>query len=592
MKAKDNIRGRRLMARVLAAALAIMLVFTSVSVYGADSDDISDDADTSDIPEYADEAYENEDPEFFRYYTIDDSGNIILKDDDENKISRSRASSSYKHPDKYKDCIVYNCVDVSEHQGGSIDWEKVKKAGMTHTVIRAAFRGYGSKGTLVKDSYFKRNIEKAYDAGLKVGVYIYSQAVSEKEAKAEADYVMDCIKPYKSKITMPVVFDYEFSPVSSGRFTASKAKQLGKKALTNNCIAFCERVEAAGYEAMIYANYSMLTTYLNRSTLEKNYKIWLAHYNKTTSYPGEFYMWQYTSDGSVNGISGRVDMNFIYHSEIIDVEDYTGYTSTELNHRDEPVTGNVNGTLPEGTKIIITHEDDGWGKLGGDYADTDNWVSLKYVRKPSDIRKYARNADGKYVFIRYDGKTAVSRWVTYGGNVYYVNSEGTKLTGYKKVGNYYYLFGSNGARKTGTVTAGNKKYKLLSSGKAVLYTAKTTTDVNYRTGPSTKYKVKGSCSKGKSLSIIREKSGWGYTSSGCWVSLKYVKKVTKYPVKVFTPYKVKTVTDVNYRKGPGTGYKKVGAYSKGKTVTIKAVKNGWGQMNNGYWLKLSYTKKL
>ncbi|MEI3504485.1 MAG: hypothetical protein V8Q42_12880 [Anaerovoracaceae bacterium] len=103
---------------------------------------------------------------------------------------------------------------------------------------------------------------------------------------------------------------------------------------------------------------------------------------------------------------------------------------------------------------------------------------------------------------------------------------------------------------------GNKQYRLLSSGKAVLYTAKTKDVINYRTGPSTSYTSKGTYKKGKALSIIREKNGWGYNSSGYWVLLKYVKKVTKYPVTKFASYKVKTTTDVNYRKGPGTSCKR------------------------------------
>ena len=604
MKLGRNISGRRT-AKVLAAILIMMLISTSVPVYAAggsgtdsgqnEEQDVSAYAEKiadADIPESAKEAYSNGDPEFFRYYTIDDSGDIVKKSGQDGQVStqslsRSTASSSYKHPSKYKNYTIYDCVDVSAWQG-EINWKKVKAAGITHAIIRVGFRLYGSKGTLMKDSWFDKNMENANKAGIKLGVYIYSQALNKKEAEEEAAYTIKYIKKYKDTITMPVVFDYEFSP-SGGRFTAGK---ISKKTMTNNCIYFCEKIKAAGFEPMVYANYSMLSNHLDSSRLESKYKIWLAHYNKTTSYAGEFYIWQYTSEGSVKGITGDVDMNFIYHSAVKDVKDYTAYTSTALNYRDEPVSGSVIGTLDEGTKITITAESAGWGRLGGTYEGKDYWVSLDYVRKPSDIKSYAKNGDGKYVFVRYDGKTAVSQWVTYSGKTYYVGSTGAKLTGYKKVGSYYYLFGTDGARKTGTVTVGNKQYKLLSSGKAVLYTAKTKDMINYRTGPSTSYTSKGTYKKGKTLSIIREKNGWGYNSSGYWVSLKYVKKVTKYPVTKFASYKVKTTTDVNYRKGPGTSYKKAGAYPKGRTVTITAVKNGWGRMSNGYWIKLSYTKKL
>lgn len=601
MKLEKNISGRRA-AKILAAILIIMLMSASAPVYGTgDGTDSGQTGDQdagayaekiadADIPESAKEAYSSGDPEFFRYYTIDDNGDIVKKDREDGQVSaqslsRSTASSSYKHPSKYKNYTIYDCVDVSAWQG-EINWNKVKAAGITHAIIRVAYRGTSKSGNLATDKYYDTNIENAYAAGIKIGVYIYSQALNKTEAEAEAAYILKYIKPYKSKITMPVVFDYEFG---GDRF---KSGSITKSAMTNNCIYFCEKIKAAGYEPMVYANYNMLDSYLDSSKLESKYKIWLAHYNKTTSYPGEFYAWQYTSEGTVKGITGDVDMNFIYHSAVKDVEDYTAYTSTALNYRDEPVSGSVIGTLDEGTKITITAESAGWGRLGGEYEGLDYWVSLDYVRKPSEIRTYTKNEAGKYVFVRYDGKTAVSRWVTYNGKTYYVDSTGAKLTGYRKVGNYYYLFGTDGVRKTGTVTVGKKQYRLLSSGKAVLYTAKTKDRINYRTGPSTSYASKGTYKKGKTLSIIRMKNGWGYNSSGYWVSLKYVKKVTKYPVTKFTSYKAKTTTAVNYRKGPGTSYKKAGTYPKGKKITITAAKNGWGKMSSGYWIKLSYTKKL
>ena len=626
---RNTKRSGRAVSRIAELVMALMLAVTTASAYGAETssestaetvrqiqqtdvaeDRTSEEKDTItydtgsgyeetavEVSEEAKAAYGNEDPEFFRYYTVDENGSIVAKngDDGGNQISTfSRSTASqYKHPDKYKNHTIYNCIDVSEHQNSNINWKQVKAAGITHAIIRVAYRGYGS-GKIVEDAYYETNIKNAYAAGLKVGVYIYSQAVSEKEAQAEADFIIKCIKPYKSKISMPVVFDYEFSPVPKGRFTSAKAKKLGKTKLTNNCIAFSERVKKSGYVPMVYGSYKFLEDYVNRATLEKKYKMWLAHYDTSTSYPGEFYMWQYSSKGSVRGITGNVDMNFIYHSKITvkDVKDYTAYTSTALNYRTDYGNGTVEGTLKEGTKIIITATASGWGRLGGSFEGKDYWVKLSYTRKPSDIRKYAKDSSGKYRFIRYDGKTAVSRWITFEKKTYYVNSSGDKLKGYRKVGDYHYLFNSSGVMKTGSATYGSKKYKLLSNGKAVLFTAKTKTSVNYRTGPSTKDKVKGTYKKNKTVSVIREKSGWGQMSSGYWLKLKYTKKVTKYPVKVFKAYKAKTTTDVNYRKGPGTSYKKAGAYRKGKTITIKAVKNGWGKMSNGYWLDLKYTKKI
>lgn len=256
-----------------------------------------------------------DDPEFNKYYFFDEQGNIVEKLDEINsKAKVSRSATTYTHPEKYKNYMVYNCIDVSKYQE-DINWVEVRNSGITHVIIRVGYRGQ-TTGTLNTDTYYIDNINGAAAAGLKVGVYFYSQALNESEAIEEANYTLSLIKNYKSKISMPVVFDYEFglSANDGGRFYSGK---ISKNQMTNNCIAFCEKVKSAGYTPMVYANANMLNNYLNSDLLETKYKIWLAHYTSSTNYPGSFYMWQYTSGGSVNGISGRVDMNFIYDSNLV-----------------------------------------------------------------------------------------------------------------------------------------------------------------------------------------------------------------------------------------------------------------------------------
>lgn len=198
--------------------------------------------------------------------------------------------------------------------------------------------------------------------------------------------------------------------------------------------------------------------------------------------------------------------------------------------------------------------------------------------------------DGKYGSSGEIAKEKSGWHTTSAGKKYYINSSGNRVTGYKKIGDYYYLFNSSGIMRTGTVKSDDKQYVLGSSGKSTLYTAKTKDVLNYRTGPGTSYKVKGTYKKGKTISVIREKSGWGKTRDGYWVKLKYTKKVTTYPK--FISFKVKTTDDLNYRTGPGTSYKKKGMYKKGKTLTIVNKKNGWGKTSTGYWVKLEYTKRI
>ena len=264
-------------------------------------------------------------------------------------------------------------------------------------------------------------------------------------------------------------------------------------------------------------------------------------------------MWQCTSDGTVNGIDGRVDLNFEFQ-----VEGSEGDNDTSTEEQIE-----------------------GW------YEDSDG--SKYYYQGGVALTGFKTISGSKYYF-NSSGVLQKSKWVTVSGKKYYMKSDGTVTTGYNKIGNYYYLFDSSGVMKTGTVTMSNKKYKLFSSGKACIHTVKTKTSLNYRTGPATSYKTKGTLKKGKVVSIIRTKNGWSQMANGYWVKSSYTTKVTTYPI--FISYKAKTTTDVNYRTGPGTSYKKKGTYKKGKVITIKATKNGWGKMSNGYWIKLTYTKKI
>ncbi len=143
---------------------------------------------------------------------------------------------------------------------------------------------------------------------MQVGVYWYSQALNEEEALQEANMLLNVIGSYN--ITLPVVYDYEFAGVGDdGRLDSAN---LSKAQMTANSLAFLNRVSQMGYTPCLYANYSFLKNRVNASQISSIAKIWLAHYNTSTDYPGDYEYWQYTSDGRVNGISGRVDMNVWY----------------------------------------------------------------------------------------------------------------------------------------------------------------------------------------------------------------------------------------------------------------------------------------
>ena len=190
-------------------------------------------------------------------------------------------------------------IDVSKWNG-TIDWNAVKNSGISYVIIRCGYRG-STKGSLVEDPKFTKNIKGAISAGLKVGVYFFTQAIDEREAVEEASMVLELIKNYK--ISYPVFLDVE---ASGGR-----ADSISKDQRTAVCKAFCKTIQNGGYTAGIYANKNWLETKLDPSQLSA-YKIWLAQYAAAPTYTGRYELWQYRKNGKVSGISGDVDMNISY----------------------------------------------------------------------------------------------------------------------------------------------------------------------------------------------------------------------------------------------------------------------------------------
>lgn len=190
-------------------------------------------------------------------------------------------------------------IDVSKWNG-TIDWNAVKNSGVSYVIIRCGYRG-SSQGALIEDPKFKSNIQGATAAGLKVGVYFFTQAVDEVEAVEEASMVLEQISGYT--ISYPIFLDVE---ASGGR-----GDKIDKATRTAVCKAFCNTIQDAGYTAGIYANKTWLESKINTSELGA-YKIWLAQYAASPTYTGRYDLWQYSSTGRVSGISGSVDLNLSY----------------------------------------------------------------------------------------------------------------------------------------------------------------------------------------------------------------------------------------------------------------------------------------
>ena len=192
-------------------------------------------------------------------------------------------------------------IDVSKYQP-SINWSSVAASGISYVIIRCGYRG-ASTGALIQDPYFTSHIKGAKAAGLKVGVYFFSTALTETEAVEEASMCAALCSGYG--VNYPVFIDVESS--SRPGYNSLSAAQR-----TANIKAFCSTIKSAGYTPGVYANKTWFTSYINTSQLS-GYKIWLAQYNASgPTYSGRYDLWQYTSKGSVSGISGNVDMNQSY----------------------------------------------------------------------------------------------------------------------------------------------------------------------------------------------------------------------------------------------------------------------------------------
>lgn len=212
--------------------------------------------------------------------------------------------SDFTYHGNYLTCLAAETtvgIDVSVWQG-DINWDIVQAAGMEFAMIRLGYRGTEG-GSLAEDSRVRDNYSGAKAAGMKVGGYFFSQAISVDEAIAEAEFVLELIKDWQ--IDMPIVYDWEYVDAQA------RTAHVGARTLTDCTKAFCETIEAAGYEAMIYFNedQSHKKMYMEELT---DYRFWLAKYEEYLEYPYRVDMWQYTCEGRVPGIDGYVDVNLYF----------------------------------------------------------------------------------------------------------------------------------------------------------------------------------------------------------------------------------------------------------------------------------------
>ena len=332
--------------------------------------------------------------------------------------------------------VLFRGIDVSRWQG-DINWGQVAADDVSFVML-----GTRSKGAV--DPYFHRNIQQASAAGVKVGVYIYSLAMTPEMAVEEANFVLNLIHDYP--VSYPVAFDMEDSTQGT----------LSKDELAAIANAFCGRISEAGYYPVIYANDNWLANKLDMSKM--NYPVWVARYSAKPAYQNPV-MWQATSTGAVNGISGNVDIDFQFR-------DFTSVIPANTWRTINGQTYYYQNYVKQKNNWI---QDDGtWYYMNGDGLVSRGWLSQSgksyYLDDTTGKMVTGWKSDsGKWYYFGSSG--ALSKgWINDGGTWYYSNQEGVMQTGWLDDGGRRYFLEGNGAMARGWTSQNGKWYYLDSSG--------------------------------------------------------------------------------------------------------------------------------
>ena len=332
--------------------------------------------------------------------------------------------------------VLFRGIDVSRWQG-DINWSQVAADDVSFVML-----GTRSKGAV--DPYFHRNIQQASAAGVKVGVYIYSLAMTPEMAVEEANFVLNLIHDYP--VSYPVAFDMEDSTQGT----------LSKDELAAIANAFCGRISEAGYYPVIYANDNWLANKLDMSKM--NYPVWVARYSAKPAYQNPV-MWQATSTGAVNGISGNVDIDFQF-------KDFTSVIPANTWRTINGQTYYYQNYAKQKNNWI---QDDGaWYYMNGDGLVSKGWLNQSgksYYLDDSTGKMITgwKSDSGKWYYFGSSG--ALSKgWINDNGTWYYSNQDGVMQTGWLDDGGRRYFLEGNGAMAKGWTSQNGKWYYLDSSG--------------------------------------------------------------------------------------------------------------------------------
>ena len=328
-----------------------------------------------------------------------------------------KVNGAYRMPDGTSiSNVLFRGIDVSRWQG-DINWSQVAADDVSFVML-----GTRSKGAV--DPYFHRNIQQASAAGVKVGVYIYSLATTPEMAVDEANFVLDLIHDYP--VSYPVAFDMEDSTQGA----------LSKDELAAIANAFCRRISEAGYYPIIYANDNWLANKLDMGKMD--YPVWVARYSAKPAYQNPV-MWQATSTGAVNGISGNVDIDFQFKDFTSVIPGNTWRTIQGKTYYYQNYVKQKNSWIDDGT---------GWFYMDGEGLASKGWLTL------SDQKYYLDDSTGRMI----------TGWKSDNGKWYYFGSSGALSKGWIDDNGTWYYADSQGVMQTGWLDDNGRRYFLENSG--------------------------------------------------------------------------------------------------------------------------------
>ncbi|MBN9648050.1 SH3 domain-containing protein [Terrisporobacter glycolicus] len=478
-------------------------------------------------------------------------------------------------------------IDVSKWNG-NINWRSVKNSGVDYVIIRAGY------GTSTIDPKFKTYIEGAKSVGLKIGVYWFSYATTPNNAAMEAQACLNALSPYKSSVTYPVFFDFEYDSV---RYANNNGVKVTRDLATRMATSFLNKVESKGYTSGIYTNKDFSSTYFTSDLINSN-NMWVAQYSSTNTFGKPYSMWQYSEKGSVPGISGYVDMNYTClktfggssgSEEPSTPSGNQGVTTANVNFRKSASTSSsIIETIPKNTTVeVVDKSTSGWYKVK--YKGNTGYVSKDYVKlngsgsddntPPSSSEKGVTSANVNFrkgastsssIIETIPKNTTVevvdkstSGWykVKYKGNTGYVSKDYMKLNG----------------------SGSDDNTPPSSSEKGV-----TTGNLNFRKGASTSSSIIETIPKNTTIEVIdKSTSGWykvKYKGNTGYVSKDYVKlngSGSDDNTPPSSSEKGVTSANVNFRKSSSTSSSIIATIPKNTTIEIV-------NKSNSKWYKVKY----